>query len=142
MEFISYLLDPKPGSAFQYYIPAIVFTVLIAIAAIAFRHIYNSKKKSDPVFRKTFRNTQRNFWLFFGLFAFLIAVRYENIPYFSMRLWLLVAGLWFAYAIRRGLLRYKNQYKVQTEKEASRKAQSEQNAAMNKYTPSKKKKRK
>lgn len=141
MEFLSYIFTPNPGSAFQYYVPAIVFITLIAIAAIAFRQIYNSKKKTDAAFRKLFRKTQRNLWLFAGLFAFLIAVRYENIPYFSMRLWLIVAGLWFMYVIHRGIKRYKIDYKAQIEKEANRKVESKEKAQMKKYTPNKKKRK-
>ena len=111
--FFYYFVNPNPGSAFNYYTPAIVFIVLLAIGAAAFSIIYKKRKKNDPVFKRMFRLTAGRMFLFAFLFAILLGLRYEAIPYFSMRLWSYITLGFFLYFATVSIKSYHIDYKIE-----------------------------
>ena len=111
--FFSYFFQSIPGTEFRYYILLAIFIVLLLIAAIASSVVYRNKKKTDFAFKRLFKNLTKRLVLIAMLLLVYIMVRYENIPYFSMRIWLYVilgVFLFFAY-------RYAKLYKVDYPKE-------------------------
>lgn len=88
MNFIKSIFTAAPGSQFNYYTTMIVIALLLIISSIVISQIYNKKKKDDLAFKKLFKKVAGRLFLFGALIGFFTAVRYESIPYFSMRLWL------------------------------------------------------
>lgn len=133
--FFYYFFRAVPESNFSYHIPLAIFIALLLIGAIVFSFIYRTKKKTDFAFKRLFRNLVKRLILFAVLLMIYLLVRYENIPYFSMRIWLyLIMGLvlFFAY-------RYIKIYKVEYPKEKENFNLSHPTKkAENKYLPNKK----
>ncbi|MDD3861344.1 MAG: hypothetical protein PHP74_00395 [Candidatus Gracilibacteria bacterium] len=99
--FFYYFFQPIPMDEFSYYIPTIIFIALLICGTIAFSIIYNKKKKTDFVFKKLFKNIGKRMILIAILLTCYLLVRYENIPYFSMRIWLYITmGLFIFFAYR------------------------------------------
>ncbi|MFA6992069.1 MAG: hypothetical protein WC269_02195 [Candidatus Gracilibacteria bacterium] len=96
---LGYLFKAIPGSNFKYTIPVLVVAVLLILAGIVFGYIYNKKKKDDFAFKRLFKKTGSRLVLMGILFLVLVGVRYENIPYFSMRIWLYLSALLLLYVI-------------------------------------------
>ncbi|MFA4891335.1 MAG: hypothetical protein WC604_03210 [Candidatus Gracilibacteria bacterium] len=93
---MSYLLSGVPGSAFNYHYEMLGLAVLLILAAFALKSIYRNKvNNKDFVFKRMFKKTSNRLIYFSIGILFVILVRYENIPYFAMRLWmfLLLLGL-------------------------------------------------
>lgn len=110
MNLLNNLFQITPGTEFSYYIPFIVLIVALIIKAVVFGRIYNAKRKNDIAFRKLFPKTAGRYGMFAALFTFLMLVRFENIPYFSMRIWLYLAILWFAHFIYKTARAYFKDY--------------------------------
>ena len=110
MNFISYILETSPGTEFAYYIPVVVFIAVLVIGAMCMRHLYKARKKTDIAFRRLFKNTTKNLVIFIIIFTVLLLARYENIPYFSMRLWMFATGLAFIIIFLRAVKRYTKDY--------------------------------
>jgi len=110
----------------------IAFIVLLTISSIAFAQIYNKKKREDIAFKKLFKKVSGRLLLFGGLIAFFTAVRYESIPYFSMRIWLYITLLGTIAYIGKTLHTYIKVYPT--------KKHSKPKKVKNVYLPSKKKK--
>lgn len=101
MEFIKsaveYLFSRNPGPQFKFYIPLIILIVVLFLSSIVFAVIYKNKKKTDFAFKHLFKKTaNRLFWIG-SLFLFLVLIRYENIPYFSMRILIYLSLLLLIY---------------------------------------------
>lgn len=86
----TYLFDPRPGQNFAFYLPLAIFAILLIIGGIIFSHYYNKKKKHDFAFKRLFKKVGTRMTQFGIIFILLIAFRYENIPYFAMRLWIYI----------------------------------------------------
>jgi len=93
MNFIKSIFSSTPGPDFGYYTLMILISILLVIASIVFGQIYNRKRKDDIAFKKLFKKVPARLFILGALIAFLTAVRYESIPYFSMRLWLYLSLL-------------------------------------------------
>ncbi len=89
--FFFYLFYPLPGHQFKFYIPLLVLSFLLIVGGIIFSVFYKNKKKEDFALKRLFQKTSKRLVLLGLLFLFLVAVRYENIPYFSMRIWIYVS---------------------------------------------------
>lgn len=109
MNILHYIFAPVPGTEFRFYIPFAVLILALVIKAVVVSRMYHSKRKTDIAFRRLFRNTSNRLGLFAGLFTFLMLVRFETIPYFSMRLWLFIALIWLGHFIYKTAHTY---YKV------------------------------
>ena len=142
MEYISstfkYLFNSNPGTAFKYYVPMLILASLLVVGSIAFSAYYKKRKKVDFAFKRLFKSLSNRLMLF-GIFLFiLIAVRYENIPYFSMRIWLYILLLVLLYFVYRYLKIYKVKYPKEKINADAKKHQVKKEE--NKYLPNKKKK--
>lgn len=142
MEYISstfkYLFNSNPGTAFKYYIPLLILASVLVISSIAFSAYYKKRKKVDFAFKRLFKSLSNRLILFGILLFILIAVRYENIPYFSMRIWLYILLLVLLYFVYRYLkvctVKYpKERINADTKRQYVKKEE-------NKYLPNKKKK--
>lgn len=111
MNFLSLLFKSSPGAAFSYYPHVIGLALALIVWSIVFHYIYKSKKKTDIAFKKLFKDVSQKSALMGVLFLVLVAVRYENIPYFAMRLWLYLAVALLAYFIYKYAQTYKKDYK-------------------------------
>lgn len=136
--FFHYLLDSVPGTEFRYYVPLLVLSVLLVIGAIVFSQIYKRRKKFDYAFKRLFKSVSGRLIIIGILILILVAVRYEQIPYFSMRLWLYAVLLFLLYTTYKYIKVYLKDYpkeKANVEKKTHFSKKEE-----NKYLPNKKKK--
>jgi L-asparagine transporter-like permease len=98
--FFFYLFYPLPGSQFKFYIPLLILALLLIVGGVIFSALYKNRKKTDFAFKRLFVKTSKRLVILGILFLLLVVVRYENIPYFSMRIWIylsLFLLLFFAY---------------------------------------------
>lgn len=110
MKFTTYLFSQNPGSEFKYYIPLAAVICLLFIGAFVISLIHNSRKKYDFAFKRLFRKTSLHLTLFAILFLVLAIMRYERIPYFSMRIWIFLSIIWFAYFILKTIKKLLKDY--------------------------------
>lgn len=143
MEYIklifNYLFNPNPGTAFSYYIPLIILASLLIVGSILFSYYYKKKKKTNFAFKRLFKKLSNRLLLIGILFFVLIALRYENIPYFSMRILLYVLLFFLLYIIYKYIKVYtvvypKEKANVESKKKLVKKEE-------NRYLPNKNKKR-
>lgn len=107
--FFHYFFQATPGD-FKYAIPLAIVGGLLILAAIAFTFIYHRKKKTDFAFKRLFKNLSKRLTLIGSLFIVYVLIRYENIPYFAMRLWMYLIGALFIYFTYRYIKAYKIDY--------------------------------
>jgi hypothetical protein len=137
MSFLSYLFAKAPGSEFRYYIPMVILMALLIAGSIVFSTYYKKKRRTDFAFKRLFKKVAGRMVLFGLLFAFLIIVRYENIPYFSMRIWIYLSLLGFAYAVFHYTKIYLKVYPTEREN-AVRKMKQASSKSVPQYLPNKK----
>lgn len=136
MNFLLYLFKPAPGPIFKFYVPLLILAGLLIIASIIASTLYKNKKKQDFAYKRLFKRLGTTLFSMGFLFLFLAAVRYENIPYFSMRVWIYLSFILLAYLTYRYIKIYKIDYpreKINAQPKSS--GQKE-----NSYLPNKKKK--
>lgn len=109
------LFAADPGPTFKYYMPLLVLAVLLILWGVVFSNIYDKRKKNDFAFKRCFKNLSKLMVLFGCLFLVLLAVRYEGIPYFSMRLWLYASTLVFLYLVYHYIQVYRLKYTKEAE---------------------------
>jgi len=137
---LSYFLDPSPGTSFSYYIPLIIIGLVLIAGGIAFSLIYSKKKREDFAFKRLFKKTGSRMVLLGLLLLFLVAVRYEMIVYFSMRIFLYLSLLLLLYFLYRQIKKIFVDYpKEKTNMLSSMKVSASQREA-NRYLPNKNKK--
>jgi len=86
---INYFFTKVPGGEFNYYTLTIIAAVALILGSFAFRIIYKKRVANrDFVFKKMFKKVPSRLVYFSITLLFLILVRYEKIPFFSMRFWL------------------------------------------------------
>lgn len=72
----------------KFYIPLIILTLALIVGSYIFSRTYNKKKKNDFAFKRIFKKLSKRLLLLGILIGLLTILRYENIIYFSMRIWL------------------------------------------------------
>lgn len=133
-----YILDTTPGPQFKFYTPLYMISGVLFVSAIAFSLLYKKRKEKDFAFKRIFKNTGKNlFWIGF-LFLFLTITRYENIPYFSMRLLLFLNFVLLAYFLYKTIYNFKVIYPKERQNVIEK--LSKAGESKNKYLPHKKKK--
>lgn len=138
MNFLKYLFNTNPGTEFKYYLPLGILIAILIVSSVAVSIIYDHKKHHDFAFKRLFKRTSLKLFLFGIFFLFLMGVRYENIPYFSMRIWLFLGLLVLAYLICKLVKTYFVEY--QKEKlNAHHTAVNNETREVKKYLPNKKK---
>ena len=135
---MNYLFNSVPGTEFRYYIPLLILATLLILGAMVFSQIYKRRKKFDFAFKRLFKNLSNRLIIIGILLLILVAVRYEQIPYFSMRLWLYAVLLFLLYTFYRYIKIYLKDYPKEklNVKKKTHFAKKEEN----KYLPNKKKK--
>lgn len=136
--FFKYLFDTTPGKEFEYYIPMIMLIALLIVGAIVFSYIYSNRKNHDFAFKRLFKKTSTHLTLLGLFFTALTVFRYENIPYFSMRIWLYLGFTLLAYFIYANFRKFKTDYKREKENVKSI-LKKHTNKDEKKYLPNKKK---
>lgn len=84
LNIIQYFFDPLPVGPFKYMYFFIVLAALSLIASVALR-FYLKKQKEDKIFKKLFKDLPGKIQLFAILEAAYVFVRFERMPYLSMR---------------------------------------------------------
>lgn len=107
---LNYFFSPTPGSEFSYYTHLLILAALLIVGSLIFASIYKKRKKYDFAFKRLFKSVSGRSLTLAIILLVIIAVRYENIPYFAMRFWLYVALLWFLYLIVKYLMVYFKDY--------------------------------
>jgi|FLOH01.1.fsa_nt_gi Ca2+/Na+ antiporter len=108
-----YIFDRNPGHVFGYYTLAIILIVALFIFATVFSHYYKLRKKHDFAFKKVFRNLSKSSYAIAALLTGELAMRYETIPYFSMRIWLYATLCYLLYLAYKYTKAYKVEYPKQ-----------------------------
>lgn len=136
---LKYFFNTTPGSEFSFYIPLIILAGILIIGSIVFSMVYSKKKKTDFAFKRLFKKLSSRFITIGIILLVLIALRYENIPYFSMRIWLYLLFLVFLYIIYKYIKTLKVDYP--REKENVKTLISKSSKETPRYLPSKKKRK-
>lgn len=136
--FFSYIFSTLPGTEFKFKIPMLILAIALLGGAMAFSVVYKNRKKTDFAFKRLFAKTTKRLTMFGFLFLFLLAVRHENIPYFSMRLWVYISLLLLAYFAYKTIKAYKKDYPREKENVHNNLAVHKKKAAVNRYLPNKK----
>lgn len=135
--FFNYLFTINPGSESNLYIPLIILSALLIVGSILFSNIYKKKKREDFAFKRLFKKLGNKMLIIGIIIPLLLVIRYENIPYFSMRIWLYVVLLLSVYFIHK----YVKLYKVDYPREKINARRKTPTQKENIYLPHKKKKR-
>lgn len=130
---VNYLFSRNPGQNFSFYTELIILIALLFVAAIVFSQIYKRRKKYDFAFKRLFRKLSGRLILLAILFTVLTIFRYENIPYFSMRILLYIGLLLLLYF----LYKIVKTYKVDYPKEKQNSPVTRSAATEKKYLPNK-----
>lgn len=138
MKYIKYFLSPNPGVDFRFYIPLVILVILLFVGAVAVSIIYDRKKHYDFAFKRLFRKTSLHLSLFGILFLFLLAVRYEGIPYFSARILLFAGFAWLGYYIYKTVMIIRKDYPREKEN-VKNITINNQTKKVHKYLPNKRK---
>lgn len=131
MNLLSYFFKANPGVSFAYYHELLALGLLLIAGATTFHFYYQKKKRQDVAFKVLFKKVTPRFTMLGLLLLLLVAFRYENIPYFSMRLWLYGSFALIAYA----LYHYGKVYKVTYPKEKFNVEQKQKRAQSTKKAP-------
>jgi len=116
----------------------LILASVLIISSIVFSAYYKKRKKVDFAFKRLFKSLSNRLILFGILLFILIAVRYESIPYFSMRIWLYILLLVLLYFVYRYLKIYTVKYPKERINADAKKQHVKKEE--NKYLPNKKKK--
>ena len=135
---MNYLFDITPGPDFRYTWPLLIIGAGLIIASIFFQNYYRKRKKIDIAFKKIFANVSSAMLTFGLLILFFTGVRYQNIPYFAMRLWLALTLVTLLYTIYHFAQKYRSDYKKLYEENVARHKTKKKDEKV--YLASKKKK--
>ncbi len=133
-KIILYFFTPNPGRNFEYYwaLGAIILLFIILTGLI---YYYALKNKEDKAFKKMFRNYPTKFIILAVLLGGYMLVRYNYVPFFSMRFLMYILLISGGYVLYNAYLTYFKKYPDEKERREKR-------LEMNKYVPKKKKKKK
>lgn len=136
---LSYTFAITPGQAFGYYTEMMILIAILVIGAYLLKTVYKKRVRDrDFVFKKMFRKLPNRLIYFAIGFLFLLLVRYENIPYFSMRFWLYLLLLGLLVMLGFSLYKYLKVYPNERDNFEARKVVKESDDSKSKYLPNKK----
>ncbi|MDA1060257.1 MAG: hypothetical protein O3B47_00495 [bacterium] len=134
---LGYLFDKAPGKEFSYYIPMVILILVLILGGIIFSAIYKKRKRDDFAFKRLFKKTGSNLVIFGIIFILLTLIRYENIIYFSMRIWLYLSLMGLLYFLYKTIHTYKVSYPKEKRNVQTRQVHTKKEER--KYLPNKKK---
>lgn len=132
MEFLkniaSYLFTKAPGPKFGFYLLALIVVAVLVLISFGLRAYYTKKvNNGDYVYKKMFKKIPNQIVYFAIGFLFLIGLRYENIPYFAMRLWPILLGIGYLAFAGKQIYKYFKIYPKELENFESRPRQNTEN---------------
>lgn len=140
MEILKYFFALNPGSTFSYYIPVLVYCGLLIVGGYAVDFYIKKTKNENRTFKSMFGSLPKKLrWLGF-ITLFLLATRYENIPYFSMRIWLYLSLAVFLYLAGKYVYLFVKKYPSEKAFYQAHKARMHEDQDKKVYTMKKKKK--
>jgi len=117
----SYLFVRFPGAEFNYRWWVLATAIVLILGAAGFKAIYRRKvANKDFVFKKMFKKIPGRMIYLGILLIFFVLVRIENIPYFSMRIWLILTILGVVISAVYYLYKYLKVYPKELENFESR----------------------
>lgn len=135
--FLSNTIKAAPGTEFKYYYVMAGLIAILLIGAYVFKRYFAYKvKHNDFVFKHIFKKVPVRMVYFSIGFIFLTAVRYENIPYFAMRLWMYLLLLGLIVTIAYYVYKFIKVYPKELQNFRARSVTKQETV----YTPHKKKK--
>ncbi len=116
-----YLFTRFPGAEFNYKWEVLIAAVILILGAAGFKAVHRRKvANKDFVFKKMFKKVPGRMIYLGMLLIFFVLVRTENIPYFSMRIWLFLTILGVIVAAVYYLYKYLKVYPKELENFESR----------------------
>lgn len=116
----AYLLEKQPGPAADAVFGAAIFFALFLIASGFVWLSFVRRERTEPIYKSVRERTVR--WLFTTGFVGLILVffRWQSIPYFGTRiwlvLWLIAAAVWFLFVMNYLLKKFPKERKIDEER--------------------------
>ncbi|MFH1284422.1 MAG: hypothetical protein ABIH78_02425 [Candidatus Peregrinibacteria bacterium] len=141
MGIFTYLFTPSPGATLKFYLPVAILAAILIVGSVTFSVIYKKRRKYDFAFKRLFRHVSSRAVTMGILLVVSIAIRHENIPYFSMRIWTYVIGLITAYLAYRYIKAYKVKYPLEKENAHLRHKAASPSSPEAKYLPNKNKRK-
>lgn len=140
METLKYFFALSPGSNFSYYTEFLIFCAVVIVGAYALEFYIKRKRDENRTLKVMFGSLPGKLkWVgFVGLF--LIANRYESIPYFSMRIWLYLDVLAFVWIASKSIYLLITKYPSQKSFYEKKQHHTEENKSKKVYTMKKKRK--
>ncbi len=134
---LSYFFAKAPGApSIKVYSVILIIQALLVIGGLILGKVYNNKKKSDIAYKKLFKKFHKRLITLGIILIFLTLVRFENIPYFAMRIWTyLTLALAAAVIIFYGKQYLKEYQKMKENIKSNKKTKTKKSK---KYTTSKK----
>lgn len=121
--FILYLFNPSPGRSFEYYYFIGAIIAILIILGITL-YIYIKKNRDDKTFRKLFKKYPSKLWTLAVLLALYLFIRYNYVPFFSMRFLLYIL---LAVTVYRGYQITNTYLKIYPEAKKDREKRHNQN---------------
>ncbi|MBT3705127.1 hypothetical protein HOG17_05105 [Candidatus Peregrinibacteria bacterium] len=135
---LSYLFGTVPGDAFSYYYEMMALIVLLVLGSIVLKNIYKNKvRNKDFVFKKLYKKTPNRLLYFAIGFIFLLVLRYEEIPYFSMRIWMYLTSIGLLTYLGFQTYKYFKVYPKERDNYEARKTVKSEDNSKNRYLPNK-----
>ena len=131
LSILTYFFEPLPSGPFKYMNILIAIAATCLVASIALR-IYLKKQKEDKIFKKLFRVLPGQLLTFAIAEGIYILVRYERMPFLSMRF---INYMILAYGLYAIVMSAQNYLKIYP----AAKKHREHQVKMNQYLPRKKK---
>lgn len=107
---LNYFITANPGPEMRFFIPLFALSGILIGSSIVFSMVYKKKKKTDFSFKKHFKSVSKILLLLGIGLLFVTLMRFENISYFSMRLWLYIMCLLIVFSALYYGRTYKNSY--------------------------------
>lgn len=131
LDILQYFFEPLPSGQFKYLNALIIVAVVTMLISIALR-IHLKKQKENKIFRKLFRDLPGKLQLFALSEGVYLLVRYERMPYLSMRVLNYMIWAYGIYTVFRAAQSYLKIY-------PSEKKHHDHQLKLNQYLPRKKK---
>jgi len=98
LNLLQYLFQPLPLGQFKFYYILVIIAVAALVASIALK-LFLRKQKEDKIFKKLFRNLPGKLFTIAILEGLYVLVRFEEMPYVSIRFLNLVILIYAAYIV-------------------------------------------
>ena len=112
---LNYYFATVPDLDFLYTKLTLAIGLILVIGGVALG-FYRKKYVKDQIHKKLMRKYPGLLRIYGGLTLLLLLFRETAMPFFSMRIWWFILGIFFFYSLFRFLFTYKREYKKRYEK--------------------------